>query len=187
MKRLVNPMTMLLLLSLAAMPVSGQMMGGPHGDEMPGGPHESDGRGGDRPMGGKMMGGAMGLDAGMMEMMRTMHAVKRLDLKPDQDKKIRQMHLQHQKEAVKLMGRIRTAEIESEELLMAEPVNLEKVKVKVQEKYAAAVELEMSHLSMIQQIKAVLTPEQRKTIESPGAGMSPPHRPESEPMHRGMP
>ncbi|HEY4485165.1 MAG TPA: hypothetical protein VI702_02420 [Nitrospiria bacterium] len=187
MKRFGSLMTMVLLGSLAAMPASGQMMGGPHGDEMGGGPHESEGMGGDMPMGGKMMGGAMGLDGGMMEMMKTMRAVRKLELTADQDRKIRQMHLQHQKEAVKLMGRIRIAGIESDELLMAEPVNLDKVKVKVGEKYAAAAELEMAHLSMIQQVKAVLTPDQRKALESPMAGKSPPPRPSREPMHKGMP
>jgi periplasmic protein CpxP/Spy len=117
----------------------------------------------------------MGMDGGMMGMMRMMMAVDHLDLTPDQTKKIRTLRLEHQKEAIPLMGKIRMAGVETEELLLTDPVDLDKVKSKTKEKYEAMAELEISHLSLEQRVKAVLTPEQRQKFDEmmamrPGGG-----------------
>jgi Spy/CpxP family protein refolding chaperone len=107
----------------------------------------------------------MGMDGGMMGMMKMMMAVEHLDLTPDQRKKIQALRLQHQKEAIPLFGKIRMAGLETEELLMADPVDLEKVKARTKEKYEAMADLEMGHHQMQQQMKALLTPEQRQRLE----------------------
>jgi periplasmic protein CpxP/Spy len=142
---------------LAPIAVPAQMMkmpeGGMGGGEM--GLHEKMG-----------MHEGMGMDGGMMGMMRMMMAVDHLDLTPDQRKKIRTLRLEHQKEAIPLMGKIRMAGVETEELMMADPVDLEKVKAKTKEKYETMADLEISHLALEQEIKAVLTPEQRQKLDA---------------------
>ncbi len=122
-------------------------------------------RGGEMGMHEKMGMHEMGMDGGMMNMMKMMGAVEHLDLTPDQRKKVQALRLQHQKEAIPLMGKIRMAGVEVEELLMADPVDLEKVKARTKEKYEAMADLEMGHHQLQQQIKALLTPEQRQGLE----------------------
>jgi Spy/CpxP family protein refolding chaperone len=111
----------------------------------------------------------MGMDmemGGMMEMMKMMQAASRLDLTADQKKRLQSLSLQHQKEAIPLMARLRMAGVELQELLLADPVDVEKVKAKIREKHQAMAELEYSHLALKQQTKALLTPEQRQRMES---------------------
>lgn len=122
-------------------------------------------RGGEMGMHEKMGMHEMGMDGGMMGMMKMMGAVEHLDLTPEQRKKIQALRLQHQKEAIPLFGKIRMAGVEVEELLMADPVDLEKVKVKTKAKYDAMADLEIGHHQLRQQIKAALTPEQRQSLE----------------------
>jgi Spy/CpxP family protein refolding chaperone len=137
-------------------------------------------------MGGGMMGGmsmqemmgmhGMGMDmemGGMMEMMKMMRAASRLDLTADQKKRLQSLNLQHQKEAIPLMARLRMAGVELQELLLADPVDIEKVKAKIREKHQAMAELEYSHLAVKQQTKALLTPEQRQRMESMMMKMEP--------------
>jgi Spy/CpxP family protein refolding chaperone len=125
-------------------------------------------------MGKGMMGGSgmemhgmgMDMDAGMMEMMKMMGAASRLDLTPDQKKKLQSIKLTHQKEAIPLFSKIRLSGVEIQELLQDDPVPMEKVKAKVQEKHDVMAKLEVSHLAMKQQVRAILTPEQRQRLES---------------------
>ncbi|MBI5197211.1 MAG: Spy/CpxP family protein refolding chaperone, partial [Nitrospirae bacterium] len=129
-------------------------------------------------MGGGMMGSGMemhgmgmGMDGGMMEMMKMMEAVSGLDLTPDQKKKIQMLKLSHQKEAIPLFSRVRMSSVEMEELLLQDPVDMTKVKDKIKEKYDAMAKLEVSHLTLKQQIQSILTPEQRQRMESMMMGM----------------
>jgi len=158
-----------LALMLAPAGVRAQMHGmsdeGSHGGEM--GMHE--GMGMHEEMG--MHEGMMGMDGGMMGMMKTMMAINHLDLTPEQRKKVETLRLEHQKEAIPLFGKVRMAGVEIEELLMADPVNMEKVKAKAKEKYEAMADLEISHLQLQQKMKALLTPEQRKQLEEMGMKM----------------
>lgn len=124
---------------------------------------------------GMGMHGGMGMDGGLMQMTRMMMAVAHLDLTPEQRKKVRTLRLNHQKEAIPLMGKIRMSGVETEELLLADPVDLDKVRSKTKEKYEAMAELEISHLALVQRVKVVLTPEQRKKFDEmmamrPGGG-----------------
>ena len=128
--------------------------------------------GGGAPMMQKMM-GMHGMDAGAMEMMKMMQAMSRLDLTPDQKKKIESLKLKHQKEAIPLFSRIQMAGVETKELLMADLVDLEKIKTKVKDEHAAMADLEVSHLALTQQMKAQLTPEQRQKIDSMMMEMGP--------------
>ena len=113
-------------------------------------------------MGGGMMGGG-GMGMGMMgmhgtgmemggigQMMKMMRTMSMLTLTPDQKKILQLATLQHQKEAIPLLGQILIAGVEIQELLLVDSANLDKVKSKVKEKYDAAAKLEMSHLALRQ-------------------------------------
>jgi Spy/CpxP family protein refolding chaperone len=138
---------------------------------------------GDGMMGGKIMGhedgGGMGMHGpgmemgGMDEMRKMMRAMSMFSLTPDQQKKLQLATIRHQKEAIPLLGQIRMAGVEIQELLLADPANLDKVKTKVKEKYDAAAKLEMSHLALSQEVKKMLTPEQRQQMESMMMRMGP--------------
>ena len=122
-----------------------------------------------------MHGPGMGMDmgGGMMDMMKMMKAVSSLNLTPEQNKKLQMVKLQHQKEAIPLLGQIRMAGVEIQELLLADPVNLEKVKAKVREKHETMANLDISHLVLMRDVKAVLSPEQRQRMESMMMEMGP--------------
>jgi Spy/CpxP family protein refolding chaperone len=128
--------------------------------------------------GGKGM-GMMGMHGpgmemgGMGEMMKMMRAASALNLTVEQKKKLQLSTLQHQKEAIPLLGQIRMAGVEIQELLLADPANLDKVKSKVKEKYDAAAKLEISHLALIQEVKKMLTAEQRQQMDSMMMQMGP--------------
>ena len=158
MKKMSNPILWLSLFILVALPgaVFAQMEGGGEKGGM---------RGDGAPMMQKMM-SMHGMDAGMMEMMKMTQSMSRLNLTSDQKKKIELLKLKHQKEAIPLFSKSEMAGIEIKELTLSDPVDLEKVKVKVKEKHAAMADLEVSHLALAQQMKAILTPEQRQKIDS---------------------
>ena len=124
------------------------------------------------PMAQKMM-GMHSMDAGMMDMMKMMQALSNLNLSPDQKKKIESLKLKHQKEAIPLLSKTEMANVEIKELTLSDPVDLEKIKAKVKEKHTAMADLEVSHLALAQQMKGILTPEQRQKMESMMMEMGP--------------
>jgi Spy/CpxP family protein refolding chaperone len=133
---------------------------------------------GDGMMGGGGMGmpdmmGMHGQGMGMGGMMKMMRATSQLNLTVEQKKKLQLSTLQHQKEAIPLLGQIRMAGVEIQELLLADPANLDKVKSKVKEKYDAAAKLEISHLALMQEVKKMLTTEQRQQMDSMMMQMGP--------------
>lgn len=147
-----------------------------------------DGKGQAGMMGEGMMGGGMGMEmmgahgggmgmgmgmGGMDDMMKMMRAASKLNLTGEQQKKLQLSTLQHQKEAIPMLGQIRMAGVEIQELLLSDSVNLDKVKSKVKEKYDAAAKLEMSHLTLMQDFRKMLTPEQRGQMESMMMRMGP--------------
>ena len=163
-----------LVLTLAPSVVPAQMGGMPEGGMRGGEMGMHEGMGMHEEMGmheGMGMHEEMGMDGGMRGMMRMMVAINHMDLTPEQQKKIQALRLQHQKEAIPLFGKIRMAGVEIEELLTADTVNMDKVKAKTKEKYDAMADLEVRHFQLQQQIKAVLTPEQRKQLEEMGMKM----------------
>ncbi|MFZ5874898.1 MAG: Spy/CpxP family protein refolding chaperone [Nitrospirota bacterium] len=172
MKRVVcyGLMVAVLLLAgpaVAQMGKDGKKQGGMMGGDMMGG--------GGMDMGMDMMGahgGGMGM-GGTDDMMKMMRVTSKLNLTAEQQKKLRLSTLHHQKEAIPMLGQIRMAGVEIQELLLSEPVNWDKVKSNVKEKYDAAAKLEMSHLTLMQDVKKMLTPEQRQQMESMMMQMGP--------------
>ena len=151
----------MLLLSLIIIPVIAIAQMG-EGDKGIGGMMGGDG------MGMHEMKGmhGMGMDGGMMEMMKMMMRTSGLDLTADQKKKLQLLRLHHQKEAIPLLARVRMSVVELQELALADPVDMENVRAKTKEKHSALAELEFGHMLHIQQVKAVLTPDQRQKLES---------------------
>jgi Spy/CpxP family protein refolding chaperone len=154
------------LTSFAQMQEGGEGKGGMMGEGMMGGGMPM------MQMMQKMM-GMHGMDAGMqggtlgvMEMMKMMQSMSSLNLSPDQKKKIETLKLKHQKEAIPLLSKTEMANVEIKELTLADPVDLEKMRAKVKEKHTAMADLEVSHLALAQQMKGILTPEQRQKMES---------------------
>jgi Spy/CpxP family protein refolding chaperone len=125
---------------------------------------------------GLMGGGEMGMQgiemmeghgAGMgHEMVGMMWAMNQLDLTAEQKKNIQQLKLKHQKEAIPLIGKIQMAGVELKEILLADPIDMGKAKEKIKEKHDTMTELEISHLFLVLQLKALLNPEQRQKLES---------------------
>jgi Spy/CpxP family protein refolding chaperone len=76
------------------------------------------------------------------------------------------LKLSHQKEAIPLFLRIRMSGVEIEELLLQDPVDMIQVKDKIKGKYDAMAKLEVSHLTLKQQVQSFLTPEQRQRMEA---------------------
>lgn len=113
---------------------------------------------------GPMMGGAGFGDMGGM--MKMMHALAALDLTPEQNKQRELLLLAHRKEAIALTSQIETADVDVDTLLLADPIALDKVKAKVKEKHDAAAKLEVGHIELMQDVKKLLTPEQRKALDA---------------------
>jgi Spy/CpxP family protein refolding chaperone len=156
----------LLIVGLVAVPMTGMaQMKGMGGKDSQCGMSSGDGDGG---MGGMGMGGmGMGGDMGdMMGLQRMTHAFSMLDLRPEQTTALKRLRLQHQKEAMPLRTKIQEADLDIEELKMADKPDIKKIEAKLKEKHDALAKMEASHIDLQQKMKAVLTPEQRKDLET---------------------
>ncbi len=107
-------------------------------------------------------------------------ALKGLDLTEDQQKKVRALKSDYIKNSIKAGADIGVAEVELKELLAAETVNLSRVKSKINEIGAKKAELRFLRIKSLEDLKKILTPEQRKNL---GAVTAPPG---SCPMTGGM-
>jgi Spy/CpxP family protein refolding chaperone len=114
--------------------------------------------------GGMMMGGKMGMAGGPMYG-KMMMAIKGMDLKPDQRAKIEAIRSEYRKKAVKAAADAKVAHMELHELLTADIVNMDRVKAKVNEITQKRSEMMMSGIKSVEDIKKVLSPEQRKKLK----------------------
>jgi Spy/CpxP family protein refolding chaperone len=86
--------------------------------------------------------------------------IMNLDLSQEQIAEINQIKLEFQKTSLELKKEIGIKRLEVKELMMEDPVDLEKVKAKWEEIAQLQVELKIKSLENQQKIKEVLTPEQ---------------------------
>ena len=174
---------MILIMALAVL-ASGEMSGPGAKHEMPGGPgmagHQME-QG--MPMGsgmghGMMMGhgmgmGGQGMGHGMMcgcgmgdRMMERAHhlskSLKSLDLDEQQKKMIHEIKTRIMKETIRKMADIRIARIELRDFFLQDPVDMKAVEAKVKQLGMMRTEMILSHIKALEEIKAKLTPEQRK-------------------------
>jgi Spy/CpxP family protein refolding chaperone len=123
-------------------------------------------------MGSGMMGGP-GTGCGMMSgsgmggsMMGTEHPMWKhlmgLNLDEQQKTSIGEIKSKMMKEAIKRMADMRIAQIELKDLLSKDPVGMKAVEAKVKQVEMLRTEMHLSHIKTMEEVKAKLTPEQRK-------------------------
>ncbi len=128
-------------------------------------------------MGPGMMGGRPGPGMGPGMMMgaslferplisEILSAKDQLVLTADQEKKLRGLRSDFEKEAIRREAEIRAAEVDLRELLAAEPPDLGKGEVQVKKIAALQGELRFSRIKVLQEGRAVLTKEQWQKFEA---------------------
>jgi len=130
---------------------------------------------------GMMMGG------GMMEMMRGHHGMMEhgglaeqplislmlqnkgeLQLTSEQVQKLEALRVSFQKGAIRRSADLQVTELELEELRKREPVDLAKVEAQVKRIETLRAEQRLSRIKVIEEGKALLTPEQRQKLDTLG-------------------
>jgi Spy/CpxP family protein refolding chaperone len=91
---------------------------------------------------------------------------QQLGLSDDQRTQVQALLRNHAKEVIRLQADIATMQSDVRQLLDVEPVDLLKVKPLVQAIAAKEVELRLSHITTMQEISKLLTPEQQKTFRT---------------------
>lgn len=150
MKKVIVTVTVVLVVALAAVSY-GQMGGHGMGPEMMGGPGAGCGMmsGG---MGGRMMGGEH-------QMWRFLTS---LNLDEQQKTAIGEIKSRTMKEAIRRMADMRIAHVELKDLLSKDPVDMKAVEAKVKQSEMLRTEMHLSHIKAMEEVKATLTPEQKK-------------------------
>ena len=89
-----------------------------------------------------------------------------LGLSSEQVQALEDLRDGYQREAIRYQADIRIAEVELQSLLKAAAVDLEQVKVKLQEIEHLKTELRLARIRAIEQGKAVLTSEQHEKLQA---------------------
>jgi len=104
---------------------------------------------------------------------------QQLALTDDQRAQVRTLLGNHAKEAIRLRADIGVMTVDIRQLLEADPVDLPKVKQLLQSVAGKEVDLRVAHITLMQEIGKLLTPEQRQkframceSIMGPGSMMS---------------
>jgi Spy/CpxP family protein refolding chaperone len=110
------------------------------------------------------MGGMMDME-GMMRrhMERLAH---QLEITDDQRAQVRTLLANHAKEAIRLRADIGITAIDVRQLLEAEPVDLPTAKQLVQSIASKEADLRVAHITLMQEISKLLTPEQRQKFRA---------------------
>jgi len=91
---------------------------------------------------------------------------QQLKLKDEQRAQVRTILYNHAKEMIRLQAEIATLRLDVTPLLEAEPVDLAKVKQQFLAIAAKDVDLHMAHVTAMQEIRKVLTPEQQQQFKT---------------------
>lgn len=130
----------------------GQMGGHGMGPGMIGGPG----------MGCEMMGGGS-MGQGMRGAEHPMWGLlKSLNLDEQQKSSVNEIRSRTMKDSIKRKADTRIAHIELKDLLGKDPVDMKAVEAKVKQEEALRTEMHLSHIRAMEEVKAKLTPEQRK-------------------------
>lgn len=117
-----------------------------------------------RPMVGHRMMGGHALERPLISFI--LQHREELNLSDEQVRVLETLRSEFQKEAVKKHADLEVAEMELRGLEQREPVDLEAIEAKVRQIEALQTELRLSRIRTIVKGKEVLTPEQRKKLES---------------------
>ena len=94
-----------------------------------------------------------------------------LNLDEQQKTSISEIKGRMMKEAIKRKADVRIAHIELKELLAKDPMDMKAVEAKVKQSGTLKTEMHLSHIKAMEEVKAKLTPEQKKKFrETIGAG-----------------
>jgi Spy/CpxP family protein refolding chaperone len=130
----------------------GQMGGPGMGSGMMGGPGAGCGMMGGSGMGGRMMGAEHPMWKNLMG----------LNLDDQQKTSIGEIKSRTMKDSIKRMADMRIAQIELKDLLGKDPVDMKTVEAKVKQSEMMRTEMHLSHIKAMEEVKAKLTPDQRK-------------------------
>ena len=100
----------------------------------------------------------MGADMGEM--------IKGLGLDDKQTAAFKSIHLKMKKERIKKGAEVRIAELELQELLGNEPVDMKAAEAKIKQIESLQTDMRILHIRTHESVKAMLTPEQRKKLDS---------------------
>jgi hypothetical protein len=126
------------------------------------------GRGMMRGHGGMMSRGMMRGHGGMMGHMQRQldRLTQQLDLTGEQQSKVQALLRTHAKDGIRLQADMDTASIDLQQLLDAQPVDMAQVKAALQTIAAKEADLRLTHISALQDIRALLTPDQQKEFRA---------------------
>ena len=114
------------------------------------------------------MGGGMGMcgggGMGMWDGTHAMHVISALGLDDNQSTEVKAVLLKLQKEMIQKRADIQVAEIELKEILEKDPVDVKVAETKVKQIASLKTEAAMIHIQGIEDVKAKLTPEQKKKL-----------------------
>src|SRR5262245_30514999 len=121
-----------------------------------------------RQMRGMMGGGMMGHGEMMGGMMQRHLArlAQQLELNDNQRAQAQTIMRNHAKEIIRLRADIATMQIDAHQLLDTEPVDLLKVKQQLQTMAAKEADVRLSHITAMQELRKLLTPEQQKKFRA---------------------
>jgi hypothetical protein len=114
---------------------------------------------------GGMMGRGMmrGHGSVMGHMQRKLDRLtQQLDLTDEQQSKVLALLRTHAKDGIRLKADMDMASIDLQQLLDAQPVDMDKVKTALQTIAAKEADLRVTHISAMQDIRELLTPDQQK-------------------------
>ena len=101
-----------------------------------------------------------------------MERLKALGLDEKQNEAVQAIHFRTKKEMVRKRADVQVAEIELKEILSKDPVDLKAAEAAVKKIEGIKSEMRMLHIKTMEEIKANLTPEQKKKfISTMGMGM----------------
>ena len=92
--------------------------------------------------------------------------LQQLDLNEGQQNTVQTLLRTQAKERIRLQAEIDTMRVDLQQQLRADTVDLQSVKAALQAIAAKEVDLQMAHLTLMHDIRQVLTPEQQKKFQS---------------------
>jgi Spy/CpxP family protein refolding chaperone len=119
-----------------------------------------------RQMRGMMGPGGMMGQGGMMMQRHIERLAQQLGLSDDQRAQAQPLLRNHAKEVIRLKADIDTTALDVRQLLDADPVDLAKVKPLLQTIAAKEADLRLAHITAMQDIRKLLTPEQQKQFRT---------------------
>ena len=117
--------------------------------------------------GGMGMGGGCGMSgggAGMWDGAHAKYVIDALGLDDNQSTEVKAVLLKLQKEMIQKRADIQVAELELREILVKDPVDVKVAEAKVKQIASLKTDAAMMHIQGIEDVKAKLTPEQKKKL-----------------------